>query len=89
MNKKPKKYKINPYAGLKELRENMELYINEVEKGKEFLIMRKSRPIFKIVPVDEWGDEGEWTGVDLRDKKGRGMPAEKFLKILKKINGQK
>lgn len=37
--------------------------------------------------VDEWGDPvGEWDeGVDLRDKHGHGMPAEKLLEIIDEV----
>ncbi len=51
--------------GLKELRDNTETYIREVEQGKSFLVMRRSTPIFKIAPADEWGDDGRWdTAID-------------------------
>ncbi len=78
-----KKYIIN----FKELRENAEVYIREVEKGKSFLVMRRSQPIFKITPVDEWGDGGEWTTVlDFSKEKRGGIPAKKLLKIIQKIH---
>jgi prevent-host-death family protein len=79
---------MNKIIGLKELRENMDTYISHVEKGKSFTVVRKSKPVFKIMPVDEWGDEGVWESVDLRDKNGRGMEASKLLKELKEINEQ-
>lgn len=38
--------------------------------------------------VDEWGDTlGEWNeGVDLRDERGRGMPAKKLLKAVDEVS---
>ncbi|HEY4715380.1 MAG TPA: hypothetical protein VIH31_02645 [Candidatus Paceibacterota bacterium] len=73
--------------GLKDLRDNMETWISQVGKGKSFVVVRKSKPVFNITPVDEWGDEGTWeTVVDFRDKKGKGVPAEDLLKMLKKLN---
>lgn len=61
----------------------MEKYISEVEKGRSFVVVKKSKPAFKMVPVDEWGDEGVWkTLVDFSDMPGGGMPAEDFIKIL-------
>ena len=73
--------------GLKDLRDNMETWISQVGKGKSFVVIRKSKPVFNITPVDEWGDEGTWeTVVDFRDKKGKGVPAEDLLKMLKKLN---
>ena len=49
--------------GLKELRNNTDNYISQVGKGKSFIVMRKSRPVFTISPVDKWGDEGIWETV--------------------------
>ncbi len=70
--------------GLKELRENMEKYISEVEKGRSFVVVKKSKPAFKMVPVDEWGDEGVWkTLADFSDLPGGGLSAEVFTKILR------
>jgi prevent-host-death family protein len=70
--------------GLKDLRENMDSYISEVKKGKSFTVVRRSKPIFKVSPVDEWGDDGTWeTVLDFSNMKGGGMKAEDFLKRLK------
>ena len=72
--------------GFKDLRENADKYINAIAKGKSFTVVRRSKPIFNITPVDEWGDEGVWeTLVDFRDEKGNGMKAEKVLAMLQKI----
>lgn len=72
--------------GLKDLRLNMEKYIKAVDKGESFTVVRRSKPIFAVTPLDEWGDPvGEWNdGLDFRDLPGGGMPAEDFLKLLKK-----
>lgn len=43
--------KTSSIIGLRELRENMEKYIREVRKGRSFIVVRRSKPIFKIVPV--------------------------------------
>ena len=70
--------------GLKELRENMETYISQVKKGKSFTVVRRSSPVFRVTPVDAWGDEGVWEKVaDFSARKGGGMSAEQFLKLLK------
>ena len=50
-------------VGLKELRENMDSYISGVEKGRSFIVVRRSRPIFRLAPIDVWGDEGVWEKV--------------------------
>jgi prevent-host-death family protein len=78
-------------VGFKELRENADKYIDAVEKGRTFTIVRRSKPIFKMVPVDEYGDEGTWeTIADFRDKNGKGIKMQDFSKMLKKsIHEQK
>ncbi|PCI30238.1 hypothetical protein COB55_00455 [Candidatus Wolfebacteria bacterium] len=73
--------------GLKELRENTEKYIAQVSKGKSFTVVKRSRPVFKMIPVDEWGDEGHWeTLLDLTKGKDKGITAEKLLGYIKEYN---
>jgi len=43
----------NNIVGLKELRENIDTYINHINKGKSFLVLRKSKPVFRISPAEE------------------------------------
>jgi antitoxin (DNA-binding transcriptional repressor) of toxin-antitoxin stability system len=38
--------------GLKDLRENVDRYIANVSKGQSFLVVRKSKPVFKISAPD-------------------------------------
>ena len=72
--------------GLRELRENTEKYISQIKKGKTFTVARRSKPIFRIAPVDEWGDEGEWeTIVDFTKINPDGVPIAEVRKALKKI----
>lgn len=72
--------------GLKEFRLNADKYINAVKHGKFFTVVRRSKPVFNITPVDEWGDDGVWeTVVDFKNKKGKGIKSGELLKILKSI----
>ena len=83
------KIKQQTIVGLKELRENIDSYISEIYKGRSFTVVRKSQPVFKISPVDVWGDEGIWeTVVDFRQIDPLGVPASDVLKSLRKLNGQ-
>ena len=73
--------------GLKELRNNTDNYITQVGKGKSFIVMRKSQPVFTISPVDKWGDEGIWeTVIDFNEIKKGGVPIEDVLASLKRLN---
>jgi prevent-host-death family protein len=74
---------MNKIAGLKELRENTEEYITAVQrKGDSFIIVRRSKPIFKIVPLSEedeiWEDVVDFTKI----KKG-GVPVKEALNKLR------
>ena len=70
--------------GLKELRLNIEKYIKMIEKGHSFVVVRKSNPVFKLQPVDKWGDEGTWeTVADFRSLPEGGVPIDIFIEKLK------
>lgn len=74
----------NKTVGLKELRENTEKYISEVSKGKSFVVLRRSKPLFTISPPDE--DESMWeTVVDFSKLDKSGVSADLVLKALKAI----
>ncbi len=66
--------------GLKELRENVGRYASAIRGGKSFIVVRKSKPLFKIVPVDE---EGVWERVvDFTKIKKGGVTIDELLKAL-------
>ena len=70
--------------GLKELRENMQKYTSLVERGESFIVVKKSKPVFKIVPPDS---EEQWEMVaDFTKINKNGVDAEKILKALRKLN---
>lgn len=75
--------------GLKDLRENMGSYISGVGRGKSYIVVRRSMPIFKVSPVDVWGDEGIWeTALDFRKIDPRGVSAGEVIAALKRLNAQ-
>lgn len=74
-------------VGLKELRENMEVFINRVNNGESITVYRRSTPLFKLTPINE--DEGEWeTIIDFTKEIGGGMPVDELLASIKAY-GQK
>lgn len=77
----------NSMIGLKELRENAEAYISAVGKGKSFIVMRRSKPVFKIAPPDESDTQWE-TVVDFTEFYKDGIPARQLLKKLRSFNGK-
>jgi len=81
--------KTTNIIGLKELRENTNNYIAQINKGKSFVVVRRSKPVFKMMPVDEWGDEGNWeTIVDFTKVKKGGVPIDEVLKSFERIREQ-
>ncbi len=76
----------NAIVGLKELRENVENYITEVRKGKSFTVVRRSKPIFKIVPAES--DEQWETIADFTTINRNGVPARDILEALRKMNAE-
>jgi len=38
---------------LKDLRLNMDKYATEVKAGKSFIVLKQSKPLFKLTPIDE------------------------------------
>ncbi|MFH1643252.1 MAG: hypothetical protein ABH967_01285 [Patescibacteria group bacterium] len=60
--------------GLKALRNNMQEYVQKIQKGYSFIVLRKSKPLFKISPIEEgpWEEVIDFTkikkgGVDIKD----------------------
>jgi prevent-host-death family protein len=73
-------------VGLKELRQNLEIYITEVKKGKSFTVVRRSKPVLKISSPDEeelWERVADFTAIN----KG-GVSARKVLAELRRLNAQ-
>ena len=80
---------MSKIIGLKELRENTENYISKIEKGYSFVVVRKSKPVFRLSPVDVWDDEGEWESIlDFREINKNGVEIGKVIKALKELNEQ-
>ena len=58
--------------GLKELRQNVAKYARKVQAGETFIVFKRSKPLFKIAPVDDerWEEVVDFTklhpgGVDI------------------------
>ncbi len=80
---------MNTIIGLKELRENTEQYIMAAQRGHSFTVVRRSTPIFKMIPVDKWGDEGTWeTVLDLTKGKYKNMTAGELLQRFREIDAR-
>jgi len=64
--------------GLKELRENMQKYASLVRKGGSFIVVKKSKPLFKISAHDE--DDELWeTVIDFTKISKGGISARELI----------
>lgn len=70
-------------VNLKEFRQNVAKYEARVKKGDSFIVMRRSRPLFRVSPVDEDGWE---TVVDFTKFRKGGMPVDEVIKALEVID---
>lgn len=65
---------------LNDLRQNMQSYIEKIAKGASFTVYRRSKPIFRISPIE---DEEEWeTIIDFTKLKKGGIEIEELLSRL-------
>ena len=71
-------------VGVKELRENLEEYISEVNKGKSFTIIKRSKPVFRITPLDEEAEEWE-NVVDFTKIKKGGVSSSDVREALSRL----
>jgi len=68
--------------GLKELRENTETYIKRASLGHTFMVMRRSRPVFKIVPPEDDDESGWETVIDFTKIRKGGVPTSEILEAM-------
>lgn len=66
--------------GVKELRENLNDYIAQISRGASFMVVRRSKPVFNIAPVD--GDAGWEEAADFTKIKKGGIKIEELLSRL-------
>ena len=67
-------------VGLKELRQNTAKYVRAVQMGRSFIIVKQSKPLFRIAPID---DEGEWEQlIDFTRVKKGGVKIQDLLRRL-------
>ncbi|MEK7528646.1 MAG: type II toxin-antitoxin system Phd/YefM family antitoxin [Patescibacteria group bacterium] len=73
---------------IKQFRNDISSFADQVEEsGKTFIVIRHSRPCFKVVPITD-DEDGEWeTVVDFTGGgKKAGIKAADFFKLLDQVN---
>ena len=64
--------------GLKELRQGMEKYIRATKRGQSLIVVRRSKPLFRITPLEEQWEEV----VDFTKMKKGGVVIQDILSRL-------
>ncbi len=67
---------------VKQLRQDLGRYEALVSKGRSFMVMKRSRPIFRIGPIE---DENWETVIDFTKFKKGGISAKELLATLIRI----
>lgn len=52
---------IQDFVAVKQLRTNLDHYINLVKRGKSFTVIKRSKAVFRITPISQ--EEGQWEEV--------------------------
>ena len=72
---------MDKIIGLKDLHENLPAYAEKVEHGASFIVVKKSKPLFRLSPVKE--DDNLWEDViDLIKIKKGGVGVQELLSRL-------
>ena len=76
------KSNINNIIPFKDFRVNAEKYIKAIEKGMSFVVVKRSKAIFRLEPMGE-----TWENlIDFTDGgKTKGIKADKLISILEKL----
>ncbi len=72
--------KSKTIVGVKDLREHLQDYIKKISNGASFTVIRRSKPVFTISPVDE--DENWEEVVDFTKIKKGGVKIDEILSRL-------
>ena len=70
---------MNNIVKLKDLRQNMATYVDQVKKGRDFVVFKRSEPVFRIVPIEE---ERWETVIDFTEIKKGGVSIDELLNRL-------
>jgi prevent-host-death family protein len=72
---------MSTIIALKDFRLNTQKYLDAVESGQDFIVVKRSRPAFRLVPVDS---SAEWeTVIDFTDLDPNGISATDLLTALR------
>lgn len=79
---------MSTLISIKDFRKSLAVIADAVEQGESFLVMRRSKPAFKVEPVEAQGEPFNITGfktaIDFtQNGKSGGIPAKELLDKMK------
>ena len=69
-------------VSLKEFRQDVAKYAKRVDRGEELIVTNRSKPLFRLSPVDDAGWE---TVIDFTKFRKDGIEAKDLLRILRSL----
>lgn len=82
-----KKTAKNNIINVKELRQKMPELIERVNQGESFTVFKRSKPAFKLSPIDD--EESRWeTVIDFTKVKKGGVHIDELISRLQLDNGK-
>ncbi len=75
---------MSQVVSIKQLRQNLAHFTDLVANGESIIVIRRSVPAFKIIPIDKIETDDKWeTLIDFTDNgKKKGIPAKNLLKTM-------
>jgi prevent-host-death family protein len=71
-------------VGIKEFQQHASRFSKRVQQGETIIVFSRSKPVMKVVPVDD--DEGWETVIDFTEFRKGGIPAKELLERLKSLD---
>ncbi len=66
--------------GLRDLRENLKSYSEKIAQGNSFMVVKRSKPIFKIIPPFSGKQEEKWEeAIDFTKIKKGGVEIDELI----------
>ncbi len=83
---------MDKIIGLRELREHVAKYAAQVARGQSFIVVKQSKPLFRITPLEEVDPvedaKGYKTIIDFTKIRKGGVPFKEILSAIKSMDGQ-
>lgn len=70
-------------VGIKEFQQHASRFSKRVQQGETIIVFSRSKPVMKVVPVD---DDGEWeTVIDFTEFRKGGIPLSELKQKLEEL----